>query len=270
MEKLAHCAVILFVLEMVASAPVITILSPHDGHVYTDSNNIAVELEVDRTSYHGTLPDLVLRVNGTILQIFPPKQAAIHEHSVVISDLPDGRWNLSVGYEEPPLASTVVGFSVSIIIRNVRVHEWPDMSDKPCITRGECADEAFTGQDLEALKQCTAQNFEPRSKPAKIFDAFTFNDEIELLEVRLFELAAVVHKFIIIEANLTHQLRPKPLHLDTHLHRIAPYMHQIIRVTVDTELFKQGGGGGGWGLEAAQRNAMLEALDEHAEEQDLV
>eukprot|EP00961_Rhodomonas_salina_P080250 1079350-Rhodomonas_salina.5 len=210
MGKLAHFAVIMFLLEMVASAPVITLLSPHDGHVYADSNNIAVEVEVDRSSYNGTLQDLVLRCNDTILHSFPPKRAAIHEHSVVISELPNGRWNLSVGYEEPPFASAVVGFSVSIIIRNVHVHVARHGTLRP-----------FSSAQPRTLSQ--------GAKPAKIFDAFTFNDEIELLEVCLPSLRQSCTSSS--SSRRTYQLRPKPLYLDTHVHRIAQYMHQIIRVT---------------------------------------
>ena len=47
---------------------------------------------------------------------------------------------------------------------------------------------------------------------AMIYDCFTFFNELELLELRLNELADVVDKFVLVEATQTHTNKPKPLH----------------------------------------------------------
>ena len=45
----------------------------------------------------------------------------------------------------------------------------------------------------------------------KIFDAFTFNNELHLLLLRLEELYDVVDQFIIVEGTKTHSGEPKRL-----------------------------------------------------------
>jgi hypothetical protein len=40
-----------------------------------------------------------------------------------------------------------------------------------------------------------------------IYDCFTFFNELELLELRLHELAGVVDKFVLVEATQTHSSR---------------------------------------------------------------
>jgi Glycosyltransferase family 17 len=49
----------------------------------------------------------------------------------------------------------------------------------------------------------------PRRTP--VIDCFTFNDELVLLEVRLSALDSVVDRFVLVEADLTHQGIPKNL-----------------------------------------------------------
>jgi beta-1,4-mannosyl-glycoprotein beta-1,4-N-acetylglucosaminyltransferase len=51
----------------------------------------------------------------------------------------------------------------------------------------------------------------------KIFDAFTFNGEWDMLEIRVKTLAKVVDHFVIVESNLTFSGRPKPLFLTENI-----------------------------------------------------
>lgn len=44
-----------------------------------------------------------------------------------------------------------------------------------------------------------------------IIDCFTFFNELDVLEIRLRELDGVVDRFVLVEATLTHQGKPKPL-----------------------------------------------------------
>jgi beta-1,4-mannosyl-glycoprotein beta-1,4-N-acetylglucosaminyltransferase len=65
----------------------------------------------------------------------------------------------------------------------------------------------------------------------QVWDAFLFNDELEVLELRLAELDPVVERFVIVEGNRTFAGRPKPLHFDAD--RFRSYHHKIRHVVVD-------------------------------------
>lgn len=61
-----------------------------------------------------------------------------------------------------------------------------------------------------------------------IFDSFMANDELDLLECRLYELQDIpnlVH--IIVEANVDHQDHPKPFHISEHRDRFDQWADRI-------------------------------------------
>lgn len=66
-----------------------------------------------------------------------------------------------------------------------------------------------------------------------IYDCFTFFNELELLELRLNELADVVDKFVLVEATQTHTNKPKPLYFRENRARFSAFHNQIIHVVVD-------------------------------------
>ena len=66
-----------------------------------------------------------------------------------------------------------------------------------------------------------------------IYDCFTFFNELELLELRLNELAGVVDKFVLVEATQTHTNKPKPLHYHENRARFSAFHDKIIHVIVD-------------------------------------
>jgi len=66
-----------------------------------------------------------------------------------------------------------------------------------------------------------------------IYDCFTFFNELELLELRLHELAGVVDKFVLVEATRTHTNKPKPLHYQENRARFSAFHDKIIHVIVD-------------------------------------
>jgi hypothetical protein len=59
------------------------------------------------------------------------------------------------------------------------------------------------------------------------------NWELDMLECALYENADRVHKFIVVEATLTHQGRSKPLHYDCNKERFSAYHDKIIHVVCD-------------------------------------
>lgn len=65
-----------------------------------------------------------------------------------------------------------------------------------------------------------------------IYDCFTFFNELELLELRLHELADTVDKFVLVEATQTHTNRPKPLHYWENRERFSRFHDRIIHVAV--------------------------------------
>jgi beta-1,4-mannosyl-glycoprotein beta-1,4-N-acetylglucosaminyltransferase len=66
-----------------------------------------------------------------------------------------------------------------------------------------------------------------------IYDCFTFFNELELLELRLNELAEVVDKFVLVEATQTHTNKPKPLHYQENRAHFNRFHDKIIHVIVD-------------------------------------
>ncbi len=67
----------------------------------------------------------------------------------------------------------------------------------------------------------------------RIFDCFTFFNELDLLELRLNELAGVVDFFVLSEATQTFTGKPKALVFAENKARFARFLPQIIHVVVD-------------------------------------
>jgi beta-1,4-mannosyl-glycoprotein beta-1,4-N-acetylglucosaminyltransferase len=74
-----------------------------------------------------------------------------------------------------------------------------------------------------------------------IYEIFMFNDELDLLEIKLAELYDFVDKFILIEATHTHSNIPKPLWYTLNEERFARYKDKIINMVCNfnqTDLYK--------------------------------
>lgn len=107
---------------------------------------------------------------------------------------------------------------------------------------------------------------------AKIYDCFTFFNELELLSMRLEELDPVVDYFVLVEGTQTFTGVAKPLYFLENRSLFQPYLHKIIHVIVDDFPFinnwmplqRQP-----WKREIHQRNAMLRGLID-AEDTDIV
>lgn len=67
----------------------------------------------------------------------------------------------------------------------------------------------------------------------KVFDCCLFLNEMELLELRLAELAEVVDYFVIAEASVTHLGQPKPFRLEENMDRYEEYLDKIVYVKVE-------------------------------------
>lgn len=97
-----------------------------------------------------------------------------------------------------------------------------------------------------------------------IIDAFPFNDELDMLELRLGQLDAVVDKFVLVETGLTYRGVPKPLYYQENKHLFEAYNHKII--AVDSKTPKMGA----WYFEQVQRNVLSDVIRQLASADDTI
>lgn len=87
-----------------------------------------------------------------------------------------------------------------------------------------------------------------------IIDAFPFNNELDILELRLGQMDSAVDQFILVETDLTYMGTPKPLYYQENKHLFEKYNHKIIAVDSHTPLQ------GAWYFEQSQRNALTDVI----------
>ncbi len=66
-----------------------------------------------------------------------------------------------------------------------------------------------------------------------VYDCFPFFNELDILELRLHILDAIVDKFVLVEATKTHSNKPKPLYFQENKHRYARFLDKIIHIVID-------------------------------------
>src|SRR3990167_657669 len=85
-----------------------------------------------------------------------------------------------------------------------------------------------------------------------VFDCFMFSTELDLLEIRLYELSEVVDFFVLVEATKTHSGKDKHLYYKENQDRFAEFSSRILYVCVqDMPMTK------------AEINAALTSQDRH-------
>lgn len=89
-----------------------------------------------------------------------------------------------------------------------------------------------------------------------IYDCFTFYNELELLELRLHELAGVVDKFVLVEATRTFTNKPKPLFFRENRIRFREFDDRVIHVVVENSPNVSDP----WSVERFQRNCISRGL----------
>jgi hypothetical protein len=99
----------------------------------------------------------------------------------------------------------------------------------------------------------------------RVYDCFLYNGEVQVLEIRLHELANVVYRFVIVESDATFRGVHKTPAFDPLDPRITPFAGEIRYVLVE-DLPRTGDPAK---LEAWQRNAILRGVPDAAAE-DLV
>ncbi len=73
--------------------------------------------------------------------------------------------------------------------------------------------------------------FKQETRP-RVFDCFMFNNELDILELRLSELFDVVDVFVLIEATFSHRGNSKPLHYRENERRFARYSKKVKNITI--------------------------------------
>ena len=99
----------------------------------------------------------------------------------------------------------------------------------------------------------------------KIYDCFTFYNELDLLELRFEELYDHVDHFVLVEANRTFQNNEKPFYFEQNLNRFSRYMDKVIHIRVDDMPTETDA----WGREAHQRNSIARGIND-ANDNDIV
>ena len=72
------------------------------------------------------------------------------------------------------------------------------------------------------------KNISEYRKTTKIYDIFTFFNELELLEIRLNILDKYVDYFVLVEATETFSGKPKKLYYEENKHLFKKFEHKII------------------------------------------
>ncbi len=105
-----------------------------------------------------------------------------------------------------------------------------------------------------------------------IYDCFNFFNELDLLEIRLNILRDVVDRFVIVEANRTHQGKPKPMNLEANWSRFKDFEDKITYLKLEKgypTFFSRWRPVKTWDIEFVQRELFFEGL-KHANDDDRV
>lgn len=98
----------------------------------------------------------------------------------------------------------------------------------------------------------------------KLIDAFIFHNELDLLEIRLAELAGVVDRFVLVEAKRTFTGKPKPLHFADNRSRFVAWRDKIQHVVMDFPDELPLDAATAWTREHLQREAIAQGLTDAA------
>lgn len=93
----------------------------------------------------------------------------------------------------------------------------------------------------------------------KIIDCFIFFNELDLLEIRLNELKNVVDEFVLVESEITHSGKQKPLYFELNKQKFSEF--NIKHVIIPNNLMLQFEDN--WERENFQRNYIQEVLKDY-------
>ena len=99
----------------------------------------------------------------------------------------------------------------------------------------------------------------------KIYTAFPFFNELDILDIRLNMLDPYVDKHILVEARFCHQNKKKPLYYQTNEEKFKQFKNKIHHVIIDKfpEISY-------WGPENYQRNLIIAEIVKLCDDEDVV
>ena len=100
---------------------------------------------------------------------------------------------------------------------------------------------------------------------SKVYDCFLFLNEVEVLDIRLHEMAPVVDKFVIVEAIETFRGNPKELVFAKFADSFKEFADKIIYIPIDHHFESECA----WRREKYHRNMIIKGLEE-CEENDVI
>jgi beta-1,4-mannosyl-glycoprotein beta-1,4-N-acetylglucosaminyltransferase len=89
-----------------------------------------------------------------------------------------------------------------------------------------------------------------------VIDVFTYNDELEMLLVRLVEHHSFVDTFVLIQADRTFTGKPKAFHFPVTDHRLEPFLKKIVIKNISLDSNPKSP----WDNELKQRNASFSSF----------
>ncbi len=119
--------------------------------------------------------------------------------------------------------------SCSLRIRNFLSYSTRPLWDKPLGPQSILRHYYAEGVPFDA-HLCALHGWDPRDEHElpEVWDAVLFSSELDLLEIRLHELAPAVSKFFVVEADRTFTGLPKNLTFAAHAERFAPFADKLV------------------------------------------
>lgn len=108
---------------------------------------------------------------------------------------------------------------------------------------------------------CQLHGWEERRNDVRVLDAVLMSSELDLLEIRMNELDAIVDYFLIVESNATFTGLPKETYFAKNRARYAKFEHKIIYRFLPG--YPLSPGQSAWDFEAHTRNTMTTLLRSH-------
>ena len=136
----------------------------------------------------------------------------------------------------------------------VESSEWKFASD--IISRSETISGKSMCEELKR-KRVSRSSVYIQRKSSRVYDCFTFFNEVDLLEIRLHELYSQVDQFFIVEGTKTFSNKQKPLFFEENKKRFEEFIDKITYIVLDDYPDFTNA----WDYEFLQRNETACVLD---------
>ena len=272
------------------SRPVITILEPYPGAVFRERNDLEISFtveglrelmgELQQTAIVSTLcrsqgckrdgwrmgheADITQEIRVPLPQLCSVEKTC--ETSVKMASVPNGEYTMAVSIDYGNGRSQSSPWSTFTVDVDVELHRV--LEDDERSSSQKDLDEEFSEEDLRTVARCEAIGLKVRQKPARIFDGFTYNGEIDLLQVRAEEFGDLVTAMILVESTSTFQGHVKEELYPSHAHLLPHTIRKKVRHIVE-DFSELDAPVSPWAREDKQRDSILKGLDD-ARGQDIV